>query len=71
MMAMYTYFADLLNCHARDMNCLRNKTIDEIVSAQMKSESLVSSVKLLDFFEQWLPWVDGSKYFILFHHQII
>ena len=60
MMSLYTYFADLLNCSARDMACLRNKTIDEIVSARMKSEGFVSSVKLLDFFEQWLPWVDGT-----------
>ena len=60
MMSLYTYFADLLNCSARDMACLRNKTIDEIVSAQMKSEGFISSIKLLDFFEQWLPWVDGK-----------
>jgi hypothetical protein len=65
MMSLYTYFADLLNCTARDMACLRSKSIDEIVSAQMKSEGFVSSVKLLDFFEQWLPWVDGNQSVLL------
>jgi carboxylesterase type B len=59
-MAIYVYFADFLNCSARDIDCLRNKSIDEIVNAQMKAEQEVSSLKLLQFFEPWVPWLDGK-----------
>ena len=59
-MLLYTYFADFLNCTARDMVCLRSKTSDEIVDAQYKAEGLIASPKLLEFFEPWLPWVDGD-----------
>jgi hypothetical protein len=60
MMALYVYFADFLQCPARDMDCLRKKTIDEITDAQMKAETKVSSLKLLEFFEPWEPWIDGD-----------
>ncbi len=59
MILLYVYFADFLNCAARDIDCLRNKTSDEIVVAQYKAEALVASLKLLEFFEPWLPYVDG------------
>lgn len=60
MMTLYEYFADYLKCAARDMACLRNRTIDEIIDAQMKAEVQVSSLKLLEFFEPWEPWIDGK-----------
>ena len=59
-MAIYVYFADAINCPARDIECLQKKTVDEIVDAQMKAEKQVSSVKILEFFEPWLPWIDGK-----------
>ena len=59
-MALYVYFADALNCPARDINCLQSKTSDEIIDAQMKAEVQVSSLKLLEFFEPWEPWIDGE-----------
>lgn len=63
MILLYTYFADFLNCSARDMDCLRSKTSDEIVDAQYKAEALVASLKLLEFFEPWLPYIDGMSRF--------
>lgn len=60
LMAIYVYFSDFLNCPARDIGCLRNKSIDEIVDAQMRAEQEVSSFKLLQFYEPWVPWLDGK-----------
>lgn len=59
-MALYVYFADFLNCPARDVDCLQKKSVDEIVDAQMKAEKAVSSLQLLEFFEPWVPWLDGK-----------
>lgn len=58
--ALYVYFADELGCQVGDLNCLRNKTYEEIVEAQLIVEKKVSSIRLLEFFEPWLPWIDGS-----------
>jgi carboxylesterase type B len=59
-MAIYEWFANELKCSARDVLCLRNKTVDEIVNAQFLAEKQISSFRLLEFFEPWLPWIDGS-----------
>jgi carboxylesterase type B len=60
MMTLCFYFEQVLNCTARDIKCLRSKSVDQIIDAQMKAETKVSSVKLLEFFEPWIPWVDGQ-----------
>lgn len=60
MAGLYMYLADGLNCTARDIQCLRSKTVDEIVNAQMNAETKPSSIKFLEFFEPWLPWIDGK-----------
>lgn len=55
-------FAIALNCvGGRDMTCLRSKTPEEIVIAQTKVRSQISSFKLLESFEPWGPWVDGKE----------
>lgn len=59
-MSIYAYFADSLNCSARDIQCLRSKSVDDLISAQMYAEKKVTSLKLMDFFEPWLPWIDGK-----------
>jgi hypothetical protein len=59
-MAIYLDFARLINCTFKDVKCLMKKSVDEILIAQMAVEKKVTSLKLLIFFEPWLPWVDGK-----------
>lgn len=59
-MILYYYFAKNLSCAINDIQCLRSKTADEIVASQMFVETKVSSLKLLEFAETWLPWIDGK-----------
>ena len=42
------------------MGCLRSKSANEIAYATTESRSKVSSLKLLEFFEPWGPFVDGD-----------
>ena len=42
------------------MNCLRSKTASEIVYAQSKAGNKLASLKLLEFFQPWGPFVDGQ-----------
>lgn len=58
--ALYVYFADEIGCQLGDINCLRKKSYEEILEAQMIVEKKVSSLRLLEFFESWLPWTDGT-----------
>ncbi|KAK7474994.1 hypothetical protein BaRGS_00033741 [Batillaria attramentaria] len=53
-------FAELVGCQPRNMNCLRSKSANEITYAQYLARSKVSSLKLLEFFEPWGPFVDGQ-----------
>lgn len=55
------YFAELLSCGEGDIACLRTKTADEIAQAQFKSRSKIASLKFLEEFEPWGPWVDGDE----------
>lgn len=57
---LYSYFNQELNCAPKDMACLRSKSIDDILDAQLKAENKIASLKLLEFFEAWLPWIDGK-----------
>lgn len=59
-MAIYYYFAQILNCPLRDVDCLRKKSTEEIVNAQMETEAKITSLKFLIFFEPWLPYLDGK-----------
>lgn len=59
-MILYYYFGEILNCKFRDLECLKSKSVEEILNAQMEVEKKVTSLKLLEFFEPWLPWIDGN-----------
>lgn len=59
-MSIYSYFAEYTNCPIRDSNCLRNKTSEEILKAQLLTNTKLTSLKLLLFFEPWLPYLDGK-----------
>ncbi|XP_046360493.2 crystal protein-like [Haliotis rufescens] len=53
------HLASPLNCTARDINCLRQKNSVDIAQAQFISRSKLSSLRYLEEFEPWGPWVDG------------
>ncbi|XP_046360496.2 cAMP-regulated D2 protein-like [Haliotis rufescens] len=53
------HMAKLLNCTARDLGCLRQRNSADIAYAQYLSRNKLSSLKLLEDFEPWGPWVDG------------
>lgn len=59
-MALYVEFRQVLNCSYQDILCLRSKSIEDILEAQLAVDQKVSSLRLLGFFEPWLPWVDGT-----------
>ena len=50
--------AELLGCRPRDMRCLRSKSAQDIARAQYETGSKVSSLKLLEVFQPWGPFVD-------------
>ncbi|KAK3086085.1 hypothetical protein FSP39_013279 [Pinctada imbricata] len=52
--------ADQLNCPEGDLTCLTSKTAEEIAEAQHITRPIPSSLKLLEFFEPWVPYVDGD-----------
>jgi hypothetical protein len=59
-MTIYYYFAEYLNCTLRDIDCLMSKSTEDIITAQMKTEVDLTSLKFLVFFEPWLPYLDGK-----------
>jgi carboxylesterase type B len=53
-------FARELGCH--DASCIRNKSVDDIVSAEMSVMSKIVDYKRpLELFLQWTPCVDGDE----------
>lgn len=48
-----------LNCSETDIDCLMNKTADEILMAQNNSSSELVSSNALTLGEQWGPYIDG------------
>lgn len=50
---------DQLNCSPKDLDCLNKFSADDIAEAQLKIRQYPSSIKLLEFFEPWVPYVDG------------
>ncbi|XP_077862235.1 crystal protein-like [Saccoglossus kowalevskii] len=56
-----SYFAAELGCKTGDINCMRSKHVDEIVSAQQNtSTKIVNPFRLLELFEPWGPYIDGD-----------
>ena len=51
--------ADQLNCTEGDLVCLNSRSADEVAEAQHEVRPYPSSLKLLEFFEPWVPYVDG------------
>ena len=47
-----------LNC--ANVACLKQKSIDEITTAQLALKKIPSSEHILQFFEPWVPYVDGK-----------
>lgn len=50
---------DQLNCSTKDIDCLNKYSADDIAEAQLLIRKYPSSIKLLEFFEPWVPYVDG------------
>lgn len=59
-MTICTYFTKALNCSIRDVQCLRNKTIDEILKAQTSAGNSLNSFEFLLYGEPWVPFIDGK-----------
>ncbi|KAL8617718.1 hypothetical protein ACOMHN_053551 [Nucella lapillus] len=53
-------FAELLNCQPRDLTCLRAKTAQVIAYATHQARGKIFSLKLLEVFEPWRPFMDGD-----------
>ena len=58
MMSIYQDFSNAIKCQINDIECLRKKSTEDILKAQMKAEDPETSA-FLQFFEPWAPWVDG------------
>jgi carboxylesterase type B len=59
MFALYSVFSQFINCSLYDMDCLRSKSITEIISAQVQSEKIPTSSNFLQLVEPWVPYNDG------------
>jgi carboxylesterase type B len=57
---IFKIFSELLNCTFQDLKCLREKPIVEILKAQNQVHSKLTSVRLLENLQPWLPWIDGK-----------
>lgn len=51
--------AKKLKCSANDLVCLRSKTVDEILDAQVNVETHLYLLKPIEVFFPWTPVVDG------------
>ena len=56
-------FTELANCTVRDMHCLRRKTGTQIAYAQYLARKKVTSLRLLEAFEPWGPYIDDKLVF--------
>jgi carboxylesterase type B len=56
-----------LQCPIVDINCLRSASYQDIVRAQTAINKMITSLKLLVFFEPWVPVIDN----ILVHGQLL
>lgn len=59
-MSLYKHFANYTQCPLKNLACLRSKTVEEILNAQILAGSALTSWKALLFFQPWLPYVDGK-----------
>jgi carboxylesterase type B len=60
-------FAEQLHCPIGDIACFRNASYQDIVLAQVAINNMVTSFKLLLFFEPWVPVIDN----IIVHGQLL
>lgn len=56
---MSVLFAEQLNCTINDLVCLRSRSEIDVLNAQNKVNTLITSLNPLFYFESWLPVVDG------------
>ncbi|CAF4190074.1 unnamed protein product [Rotaria sp. Silwood2] len=59
--------AEKLNCTIGDLACFRTASCQDIVAAQTAVNSMLTSLKLLLFFEPWLPVIDN----MIVHGQLL
>lgn len=52
--------AEELKCKTNDLECMKQKTADEVATAQKNIRNEPTSLKLLEFFQPWGPYVDGD-----------
>ncbi|CAF0914111.1 unnamed protein product [Didymodactylos carnosus] len=52
-----------IRCQVGDILCLRSKTADEIIQAQTIVNNKITSLKILLFFEPWVPVIDHKVVF--------
>ncbi|XP_041376991.1 cAMP-regulated D2 protein-like [Gigantopelta aegis] len=53
-------FAELANCTIRDIHCLKRKSGSQIAYAQYLARKKISSLRLLEAFEPWGPFLDDK-----------
>ncbi|RUS86115.1 hypothetical protein EGW08_006135 [Elysia chlorotica] len=53
-------FAQKLGCPVTDIKCMRSKTAEEVAKASYMSRSSVASLKILEMFEPYGPYIDGK-----------
>ncbi|XP_070541618.1 crystal protein-like [Ptychodera flava] len=54
-------FAKHLNCSPGDTECMKTKTVEEILQAQTESATkIINPLRLLELFQAWGPLVGGS-----------
>ncbi|CAL1541999.1 unnamed protein product [Lymnaea stagnalis] len=52
--------AEAVGCPVRDIDCLRNKSAEEVTKASLTTRSEVASLKFLELFEPYGPYIDGQ-----------
>ena len=57
---MHFLLAEALHCRVHDLNCLRNASWDDIITAQKEVDKKLSSFKFLLLFEPWVPVIDNN-----------
>ncbi|XP_013413119.1 cAMP-regulated D2 protein [Lingula anatina] len=55
------YLIQALGCQHDVVNCLRNASADALVTAENVVSVKVASLQVLEFFEQWGPFIDGVE----------
>ncbi|GFS21646.1 carboxylic ester hydrolase [Elysia marginata] len=53
-------FAQKLGCPVSDIKCMRSKTAQDVAVAAFNTRSSVASLKILEMFEPYGPYIDGK-----------